>query len=425
VEVVSATEDVNSATPEGELTLTMVMAVGQYQIAVIGRSWRTTIRSNKAQGWWHGATPFGYRRPTKAEANKIGRSSGVILVDDVDAEHVRELFRRYLAGESLYMLGKEAVRRGWFARVMTVKDVLNNPAYAGMIPVDGEYSLRQAKRGDRRVLKDNHGRPLRKRITVRYLKGRHVPIVSPKDVVRARSRLAAEAKHAPGPHPEARWSAAGLTRCGTCRRLLTFHDKSHVANSGTYLLCGNQRCVDRPGSVRVPELELHLEALVRRLAVTMNTEVTARALENERRRMEISADRGALEARRTRLKSAIARAAAERLLADGDRAMSTDEIDAGLGVLRKDLDEISSLLEHLPQPKEHEALAHAAANTENVASLWPRMTYDERAAALRSIGAIVMVAPSRKHGDKLDGRVWIEGNWQMDHAASSSVALSS
>ncbi|MBA3604908.1 MAG: recombinase family protein [Acidimicrobiia bacterium] len=51
VRVLSASEDLDATTSEGELSLTMLLAMSQYQVRRIGASWRNVIERNKRDGW--------------------------------------------------------------------------------------------------------------------------------------------------------------------------------------------------------------------------------------------------------------------------------------------------------------------------------------------------------------------------------------
>lgn len=423
VRVISASEDLDATTPEGELSLTMFLAMSQYQVRRIGASWRNVIQRNKREGWWHGVVPYGYRRPTAKEAAAIGRRAGVIVPDEDAAPNVRELFRRYLAGDSLYSLGILGVERGWFSRDGTAKDILTNSVHAGMITMAETRVLRYT-RGLRKgeIRRDNHGRPLRDRVpgTEKHYRGRHERLVSAKDYIRVQRRMRAEARPAYERHPTARWSAAGISKCGGCGRALNFHDKSAVAEDGRYLICGNRRCTAKVGSVRVSELEDVLAAAVADLASGLRTQAGERAKRDLRlERKSHAVDREALVARRAKLNAAIAKAAASRLLADVDDALSTEEIDAALGVLRAELQQIEAKLapgEELDRATRHE-LEAALNRAEDLASLWSDMTNDERVEALRSLGAVVVIAPSPGRRAPVAGRVTLRVPWLPEQRA--------
>lgn len=417
VRVLSASEDLDASTPEGELSLTMFLAMSQYQVRRIGASWRNVIDRNKRDGWWHGVPPYGYRRATAAEGRALGRRAGVIVPDEVTAPRVQELFRSYLDGESLYALVKQSIAKGWFTRESSVKEVLANPAYAGMITW-ADRRVRRFKEGPRagEIQRDNHGRPLREVIpgTERHFRGRHERLVSARDFVRVRRRLRAEAKPRLPRHTEARWSAAGLTKCGGCGRNLTYNDKTDKAADGRYLICGNKACTARVGSVRVTDLEAELVRAVRHASALLDVEEgVARALEASAAAPP-AVDVSALRSKRARLQAAIAKAAAARLLAEvDDDALTLDEVDAGLAVLRREiagLDEIIATADAPASPVvDIDELRKLGGAT--LGDLWPKMTNEERVDALRALGAVVVIAPASQRRAPLEGRVTLRVPW--------------
>lgn len=152
------------------------------------------------------------------------------------------------------------------------------------------------------------------------------------------------------------------------------------------------------------------------LASGLRTEARDRA-ERELRaeRKGRAEDREALLDRRTKLN----RAAASRLMADVDDALSTEEIDAALGVLRAELQQVESRLtpdEELAHAFRHE-LEAALDRAEDLASLWPDMTNDERVEALRSLGAVVVIAPTSARRSPVAGRVTLRVPWLPEQQA--------
>lgn len=417
VRVLSASEDLDATTPEGELSLTMFLAMSQYQVRRIGASWRNVIERNKRDGWWHGVPPYGYRRATAVEARAVGRRAGVIVPDEVQAPRVEEVFRRFLAGESIYSIAKFGVANGWFTRESSVKEILSNPAYAGMITW-ADLRVRRFKEGPRcgEIRRDNHGRPLREPIpgTQRHVRGRHQPLVSARDFIEVRRRLRSQAKPRLARHIAARWSAAGLTKCGGCGRNLAFHDKTDKTVDGRYLICGNRACTAKVGSVRVSEFEVELAAAVVEASAMLDVEDEVLRAMQESAGYRPSADIASLYAKRTRLHSAIAKAAASRLLADvDDDALTLEEIDAGLAVLRRELDEVEKAIattDSRPlETLDFDELRRLGGAT--LGSLWPSMTNDERVDALRSLGAEVVVLSATGRRSPIAGRVKLRAPW--------------
>ncbi len=230
----------------------------------------------------------------------------------------------------------------------------------------------------------------------------------------ARRRLRSQAKSRFPRHIEARWSAAGLTKCGGCRRNLAFHDKSDLAADGYYLICGNKTCKAKVGSVRVSELEKELAVAVSEASALLDVDEDVLRAMDDSVEGEPSVDVTALHSKRARLHSAIAKGAASRLLAEVDAgARSFDEIDAGLQVLRRDLADLEKAITDanaLPTPVvDFDELRRRGGNS--LGSLWPEMTNDERVDALRALGAEVVVTPATGRRTPVAGRVKLLAPW--------------
>lgn len=235
-----------------------------------------------------------------------------------------------------------------------------------------------------------------------------------RDFVDVRRRLRSQAKPRIPRHIAARWSAAGLTKCGGCGRNLAFHDKSDVAADGYYLICGNKTCKAKVGSVRVSELEKELAAAVSEASALLDVDDEVLRAMRDSADGAPSVDVAGLHAKRTRLHSAIAKGAASRLLAEVDAdALSLDEIDAGLQVLRKDLAAVEQAIaaaDEQPTPVvDFDELRRRGGTS--LGSLWSEMTNDERVDALRALGAEVVVTPATGRRTPVAGRVKLLAPW--------------
>jgi len=82
---VSVTQQFNTTTSMGRLTLNVLLSFAQFEREVIGERIRDKIAASKRKGMWMGGVPpLGYR----VEDRKL-------LVIDSEAETVRSIFRRY------------------------------------------------------------------------------------------------------------------------------------------------------------------------------------------------------------------------------------------------------------------------------------------------------------------------------------------
>ena len=410
VQVLSASEYLDASTPEGELSLTIFMAMHQHYLRRIGQTWRKQIADARADGWWHGVPPYGYRRPSPAEAKKFGRTSGVIVPDSTTAKRVQYVFEEFLNGKNIYTLGTEGRKKGWWTRPVRAREIVMNASYAGMVPVSSErVPARSVRTGD--VLKDGNGRTKTVPVpgTTRYRRGRHKPLVSAKDFVRARKKIEAERKgRAPRPTGP-RWSAAGLTRCATCGHKLRLNDKSAAVKSGSgfYLVCANPRCDGHPGSIRIEDLEVVLAAAMAELPFQVD-DVAAIAQQQLDRGLDGDKEAQAqLRRQQARLRTNLTSLTTAILSGDyEDLGVTAEEARQARDSVRSQLTAVETKLEGIEAASvEPNELASLAGQVHTLAGLWEAMTLEERVAALDAIGCTVKILPARKHGDTLDGRV--------------------
>src|SRR5215510_4270092 len=87
VSFVSVTQQFNTTTSMGRLTLNVLLSFAQFEREVIGERIRDKIAASKRKGvWMGGVPPLGYRVQDRK-----------LVIIDEEAERVRMIFRRYLA----------------------------------------------------------------------------------------------------------------------------------------------------------------------------------------------------------------------------------------------------------------------------------------------------------------------------------------
>jgi DNA invertase Pin-like site-specific DNA recombinase len=99
---VSVTQQFNTTTSMGRLTLNILLSFAQFEREVIGERIRDKIAASKRKGLWMGGIPpLGYRV-----------QDGKLLVIEREAENVRAIFRCYAALGSVRLLKDELEARG-------------------------------------------------------------------------------------------------------------------------------------------------------------------------------------------------------------------------------------------------------------------------------------------------------------------------
>src|SRR3954469_17945207 len=102
VSFVSVTQQFNTTTSMGRLTLNVLLSFAQFEREVIGERVRDKIAASKRKGIWVGGTvPLGYRTANKK-----------LVVVPEDAATVRLIFKRYLELGSIGALAQDLDRRG-------------------------------------------------------------------------------------------------------------------------------------------------------------------------------------------------------------------------------------------------------------------------------------------------------------------------
>ncbi|PBB90180.1 site-specific recombinase [Mesorhizobium sp. WSM3864] len=136
---VSVTQQFNTTTSMGRLTLNVLLSFAQFEREVTAERIRDKIAASKKKGMWMGGVvPLGYR----VEHRKL-------VIDAAEAKTVRHLFDRYLVLKSVRDLADEAARDGLITRTRERQDgtvavtmpfgrgnlyhLLSNPIYIGKI----------------------------------------------------------------------------------------------------------------------------------------------------------------------------------------------------------------------------------------------------------------------------------------------------
>jgi len=111
VSFVSVTQQFNTTTSMGRLTLNMLLSFAQFEREVTGERIRDKIAASKKKGMWMGGMlPLGYDVKDRK-----------LVVNDREAETVRHIYRRYTALGSVLMLKDELDRDGVVSKVRVDK----------------------------------------------------------------------------------------------------------------------------------------------------------------------------------------------------------------------------------------------------------------------------------------------------------------
>ena len=139
VSFVSVTQQFNTTSSMGRLTLNVLLSFAQFEREVTGERIRDKIAASKAKGMWMGGvTPVGYLPHERT-----------LIIDEPQAQRIREVYGLYLELSCVRKLKFELDQRGWvtpernsrragqqggkpFSRGHLYR-ILTNPVYAGRI----------------------------------------------------------------------------------------------------------------------------------------------------------------------------------------------------------------------------------------------------------------------------------------------------
>ena len=193
-------ENIDSTSEDGELLLTLLASFAQEESRSIGDNIRWGVRRRFAEGIPNGhKAPYGYT--WDGETFRIVPAEGEI---------VKEIFRRYLAGESAYAIAKTLAGRGITGRQgrpieqTTVKDILSNISYTGTMALQKNYI------SEGHIRKRNKGE-----LPLYLVEGIFDPLVSREVFDKAqeiRKRRAAQS----GNRNPVLMPFSGMVKCGCC-----------------------------------------------------------------------------------------------------------------------------------------------------------------------------------------------------------------
>ena len=144
VSFVSVTQQFNTTSSMGRLTLNVLLSFAQFEREVTGERIRDKIAASKRKGMWMGGIPpVGYTPHERT-----------LVIDEPQAARVREIFRLYLELNCVRLLGKQLKERNWLTPPRNIKRqgaggnrpysrghlyrLLRNPIYIGRVPHRGE-----------------------------------------------------------------------------------------------------------------------------------------------------------------------------------------------------------------------------------------------------------------------------------------------
>jgi site-specific DNA recombinase len=145
VSFVSVTQQFNTTSSLGRLTLNILLSFAQFEREIISERTRDKLSAARKKGKWIGGHPMlGYN---------IDPKGGRLVINPEEAERVRAIFDLYLKLGTLSAVQQEIARRGWMAKQWTTEagirrggspmsrtglyGLLTNALYSGMVDHKG------------------------------------------------------------------------------------------------------------------------------------------------------------------------------------------------------------------------------------------------------------------------------------------------
>jgi site-specific DNA recombinase len=368
VSFVSVTQQFNTTTSIGRLTLNILLSFAQFEREIISERTRDKMSAARRKGKWIGGHPvLGY---------DINPKGGRLIVNPEEAEQVRTLFRLYLERGSLLPVLQEIERRGLKTKRWTTADgherggqripkgtlhgTLTNPLYIGMVNHKG------------------HLYP-----------GEHERIIDQRTWERVQETIH-DNRHDYGARVRNKYGALlrGVLYCATCGTPMMHSYSNRGAKRYRYYVCytaqqkGWENCETK--SVSAPAIEAAVLDSIRRLGTDpqLAAAVAAEAAgQTARRRQELDEQIEALQRNVKRLNQHLVREAAETGEDSGARFERMKEIEEKIEASGQRLKELTTERAELDAPPvDGDDLQHTMADFDTI---WAKLTTQEQEQMIR------------------------------------------
>ena len=200
IDVYFERENIHSMSKEGELLLTLLASFAQAEAESISQNVKWGIRKRFKLGIPNGnKAPYGYR--WNGDGFSIIPEQGTV---------VKEIYRRYLAGESAYSIAKRLADKGIKGQSgvpmddSTIKNILSSNSYTGTMILQKNFFTEGHKR------KKNKGE-----LPMYVVEEMFEPLVSETDFEQAQQIMKERAESMPNRNPELT-AFSGRVRCANC-----------------------------------------------------------------------------------------------------------------------------------------------------------------------------------------------------------------
>lgn len=366
VQVISACEQVDTATPAGRLMLTNMLAIAEYRSDEIARSWSATIARRQERGQHHGTAPLGYVK-----------EDGRLVVDPVLGPVIRKAWQDYADGVKIgHIVADVAAARGRAMSTVNLKTTFRRKTYLGHIA---------NKAGE--VITENA----------------HEPLIDLKLWEAVQARLARDSR-TPSRTLEVTWALVRISFCPHGHRLVRFpmrrkgmvEQRLGCGMGPSRGVAGGCEGIGFPLMVAVEEKVLEE---VRDYIRKLRTDDAARS-EQLARTATAVVDEKTLNRRLRQVTEAIGRLSKAWSLGE-----ITEDEHAPIVELRAEAETIRARLDEVGPTEKRAAPEQLANAAEVLLGLWPEATPDERSRMIREIVDRVVVRKAARWREPVEDRV--------------------
>ena len=262
----SFTENHETETSNGRLQFQMLAVIAEFERNAISENVKMGMLARARQGKWNGGRVLGYDLEDISSPGDR-RKHTRLVINEKEAKTVKRIFELYIAGNGYKAIANRVNKEGHVGKrgkpfsISTIKTILENPVYVGMIRYDVRRNWTDKRRGD---INPN---PV-------LQKGEHEPIISQLDWGKAQQILK-ERSNKPNRVHGGTFPFTGVMKCPQCGAGMVVMRTVNKLKDGTrktleYYACGawkNQgTSVCRSNTIRADKAESYIFGRLQALA---------------------------------------------------------------------------------------------------------------------------------------------------------------
>lgn len=262
----SYTENHETETAPGKLQFHMLAAIAEFERNTISENVKMGMLARAREGKWNGGRVLGYDL-VDISTHTDKRKHTKLVINEKEAKTVKRIFELYIAGNGYKAVANRVNKEGHLGKrgkpfsISTIKTILENPVYVGMIRYDVRRNWTDKRRGD---INPN---PI-------LQQGEHEPIISQLDWEKAQHILK-ERSNKPNRVHGGTFPFTGVMKCPQCGAGMVVMRTVNKLKDGTrktleYYACGAWKnkgtSVCRSNTIRADKAESYIFGKLQELA---------------------------------------------------------------------------------------------------------------------------------------------------------------